>query len=87
MGKSKPICQSCGMPLENDPGNGGTNSDNTKSNKYCSFCYRNGAFLDEGITLQQKIEKNIGMAVNMGMLEEQARKMAESILPELERWR
>jgi hypothetical protein len=75
------------MPLNNDPENGGTNSDNTKSNKYCSFCYRNGVFLDEGITLQQKIEKNIGMAVSMGMLEEQAREMAESILPELERWR
>ena len=56
------ICQSCGMPLDKDPNQGGTNADNSKSDKYCSFCYQHGKFTDEGITLQEKIENNIRIA-------------------------
>jgi len=82
------ICQSCGMPLDKDPGMGGTNVDQSRSDKYCSFCYQSGQFLDEGITLQEKIEKNIRMAVTkMNIPENSAREMAESLLPTLERWR
>lgn len=82
------ICQSCGMPLEKDPNGGGTNEDKSRSEKYCSFCYADGKFKDEGITLQEKIEKNISMAVQkMNIPETEARNMAESTLPKLERWR
>lgn len=82
------ICQSCGMPLDKDPNGGGTNADQSKSDKYCSFCYQEGKFTDEGITLEGKIEKNIRMAVSrLNMPENQAREMAESMLPKLERWR
>jgi len=68
-------------------GKGGTNADNSKSKKYCSFCYGNGKFKDEGITLREKIEKNIQMAIQMNIPESKARQMAESILPGLERWK
>ena len=81
------ICQSCGMPLDKDPYKGGTNLDQSKSDKYCSFCFKEGKFMDEGITLEQKIEKNIKMAVNTGMPQDKAQEMAESILPNLERWK
>jgi hypothetical protein len=82
------ICQSCGMPLEMDPGKGGTHADRTKSDTYCSYCYQNGSFTDEGITLEDKIEKNVRIAMEkMGIQETQAREMARSILPELERWK
>ena len=81
------ICQSCAMPLVKDPYKGGTNLDQSKSDKYCSFCFKEGKFMDEGITLEQKIEKNIKMAVNMGMPQDKAQEMAESILPNLERWK
>ena len=82
------ICQSCGMPLDKDPNKGGTNADNSKSDKYCSFCYNGGIFTDEGITLKEKIEKNIRLAVKaMNIPESKAREMAESILPNLERWK
>ena len=57
------ICQSCGMPLDKDPNQGGTNSDQSRSDQYCSFCFQDGKFTDEGITLQEKIDKNIRMAV------------------------
>ncbi len=82
------ICQSCGMPLQYDPNQGGTNTDNSLSEKYCSYCFANGKFKDDGISLQEKIDKNVQKAVEqMGMDEAKARAMAESILPTLERWK
>jgi len=88
MESTNQICQSCGMPLSADPNKGGTNTDKSTSTKYCSFCFNEGTFLDEGSTLAEKIEKNVRMAVTkMNMPEEKAREMAESILPNLERWK
>jgi hypothetical protein len=82
------ICQSCGMPLEKDPNKGGTNADQSKSQKYCSYCYQDGKFTDEGAILKEKIEKNIHIAVTfMNIPESQARQIAESIIPYLERWK
>lgn len=82
------ICQSCGMPLQHDPNKGGTNSDKTISKKYCSFCFQNGTFTDEGCTLQEKIDKNIRLAVSkMNIPEDKARAMAEMVIPTLERWK
>lgn len=82
----KKICQSCAMPL-NKPEDYGTNADSSKSKDYCFHCFQGGKFLDEGISLQGKIDKNVGFAKMMGMSEEQARKMASSILPKLKRWK
>ncbi len=87
MENKETICQSCGMPLNMDPGKGGTNLDKSKSDKYCSFCFQDGKFVDEGTTLQGKIEKNIQIAVKMGMPESKAREQVETILPTLERWK
>jgi hypothetical protein len=82
------ICQSCGMPLKNDPNKGGTNPDGSISIKYCSFCFQKGKFNDEGISLQEKIEKNIQIAVTrMNVPESKAREKAENVLPNLERWK
>jgi hypothetical protein len=81
------ICQSCGMPLNNDE-NKGTESDGTLSQEYCKFCYQNGSFTDEGTTLEEKIEKNVRIAVDkMGMDEDEARSMASNVLPNLKRWK
>ncbi|MCL5069741.1 MAG: zinc ribbon domain-containing protein [Actinobacteria bacterium] len=81
-----PICQSCGMPLTKDE-YFGTNKDKSKSEEYCFHCFQDGKFLDEGITLQQKIDKNIKFGIQMGMPEEMARHMSENILPKLKRWK
>ena len=80
------ICQSCGMPLQN-PADCGTNKDTTKSKEYCRFCYQGGTFTDEGITMQEKIKKNIRIAVTMGFPEEKARAMATTTIPTLRRWK
>lgn len=79
-------CQSCGMPLRNEE-DFGTNADGNKSNEYCFHCFQNGKFLDEGITLQEKIDKNVKFAIQLGMSEDEARKMASIVLPKLKRWK
>jgi hypothetical protein len=46
-------CQSCGMPLRQDTGNGGTKFDGTKHHKYCSACYQNGLFTQPTLTVEE----------------------------------
>jgi hypothetical protein len=79
------ICQSCGMPLQKEE-DFGTNPSGSKSEEYCFHCFQNGKFLDEGITLQEKIDKNVKFAVQMGRSEQEARKLASEVLPKLKRW-
>lgn len=80
------ICQSCGMPMKND-GDFGTNRDGTKNNEYCQFCFKDGRFTDEGITMDQKIDKLVTIAKEqMNMSEDEARLIAENTIPKLKRW-
>jgi hypothetical protein len=74
------------MPLrqENDFG---TNADGSRSRDYCQFCFQNGKFTDEGITMDAKIEKMVARAKEVNIPPENARRMAETILPTLKRWR
>ena len=74
------------MPLAKET-DFGTNANGSKSEAYCFHCYQNGKFLDEGITLQEKIDKNVKFAVQMGMSEAEARKMASDVLPQLKKWK
>lgn len=81
------ICQSCGMPMQNER-DFGTNEDNSKNEEYCHFCFKNGDFTDSGITMEQKINQLVEIAVaQMNMTEMDAREMAEKILPTLKRWK
>jgi hypothetical protein len=48
-----PFCQSCGMPLSKDPQGGGTNLDGTISHEYCSKCYKDGAFCNPDMTVEE----------------------------------
>lgn len=80
------ICQSCGMPLQKED-DFGTDVGGSKSEEYCFHCFQNGRFLDEGITLQEKINVNMKFAVQMGMSESEARKLALDVLPQLKRWK
>jgi hypothetical protein len=74
------------MPLQKEE-DFGTNASGSKSEEYCFHCFQNGKFLDEGITLEEKISKNVKFAVQMGMSENEARKMASEVLPKLKRWK
>lgn len=39
------ICQSCGMPMQEDLY--GTNKDGSANDKYCTYCYKEGAFVQQ----------------------------------------
>ena len=80
------ICQSCGMPLQKEE-DFGTNENGNKNNEFCHFCFQNGRFTDEGITMVEKIEKNINIAMNMGISEDKAKEMANNTIPNLKRWK
>ncbi len=82
----KNVCQSCGMPM-NMPSDFGTNKDGGPNVEYCHYCYKDGSFTDKGITMEEKIEKNIAIAEKMGMPKEQASALANSTIPKLKRWR
>ncbi len=81
-------CQSCGMPLVTKRAGDcrGTEADGSKSEKWCSLCYANGAFIGADCTLDQMIE------IVDNALKEQGewlilRWMARKQIPTLERWR
>lgn len=65
----------------------GTNKGEIKNNEYCHFCFKNGKFADEGITMEEKIKKNIEIAKRMGMPQEKAKFLAETTIPKLKRWK
>ena len=79
------LCQSCGMPME-EPEDFGINKDGSKNNDYCNFCFQEGEFTDEGVTVEQKADKIARMLAEIkGRTEEQARQMAAEALPQLKK--
>ena len=88
MAQENKFCQSCGMPKNKDPGGGGTEADGSKSDKYCSFCYQDGAFqfADEVGTAAKMQAMCIKMMKKQGMNGALAWLMTRGI-PKLERWR
>lgn len=81
------ICQSCAMPMKKED-DFGTNIDGGKNEEYCCFCFKEGKFLDEGISIEDKIDQLVEMGKSkLEMTEEHARTMAEKIIPTLKRWK
>ena len=52
MNKEMKFCQSCGMPLTEDVL--GTNTDGSKNEDYCMYCYKDGKFLQD-CTMEEMI--------------------------------
>lgn len=84
MGK---VCQSCAMPMNRDPGGGGTEADGSKTDKYCSLCYQDGAFTNPEVTTAKQMQdfcivhmKQHGMPGLMAWV-------LTRPIPRLERWR
>ncbi|XZF14996.1 zinc ribbon domain-containing protein [Chitinophagaceae bacterium MMS25-I14] len=85
MGKENSSCQSCGIPFDKDPNRGGTNADGSKSDKYCSYCYQNGAFVQPDWTAEQMRAYASKKLQQYGLPAFLADMMTKGI-PKLERW-
>lgn len=82
-----PICQSCGMPMQQDD-QFGKNADGTQNRDYCVYCCPNGpenmeGTLEEMIALCAKIETQMGLHPD----EETAKERLARYLPTLARWK
>ena len=82
-----PVCQSCAMPMDKAE-LFGMNTDGTRSNEYCTYCFQNGKFTAPDITMQQMIDKCVGIMVQRNiMAEADARELMAGTIPNLERWK
>jgi len=80
-----PFCQSCGMPLSKDVEGGGTNVDGSRTQEYCSRCYKNGAFCNPDMTAEDMIVLVKGKMKEMYFPNFLANYFTKDI-PKLRRW-
>jgi len=81
-----PFCQSCGMPLEK-PDDFGTAANGFRINDYCRYCFQNGSFAEPGLSMQDMIDKCIGIMKQQEIMPEaQAKALMTEVIPKLKRW-
>lgn len=78
-------CQSCGMPMKQDPRGGGTNADGSRNTEFCSLCYEGGQFTQPEFTAEEMQELCVDKIKDSGVPEFVARIYARGI-PKLKRW-
>jgi hypothetical protein len=79
-------CQSCGLPWDKDPNGGGTNFDHSKSELYCSYCFKEGHFVQDNWNVQDMQDYVVKVLAKKGVPEFLAKLMTKGI-PELDRWK
>lgn len=85
--KTHKKCQSCGMPLSKDPKGGGTEANGILSEKYCSYCYENGQFLQPEITAKEMQAFVKEKLKEMGGFVKLFAGFFSKGIPKLERWK
>ena len=82
------ICQSCAMSLKEEIYLG-TNSDSSKNEDYCIYCFRDGKFTYE-ITMNEMVERGMDFLTRFGNLnsnnENGIREILNKIYSGLKRW-
>lgn len=82
----KKLCQSCGMPLEEEK-DFGKNVDGSKSEDYCCYCFPNGEFAKDE-TMEEMIESCIQFRIDADCPDaETARAKMMEYMPNLKRWK
>lgn len=79
----KPICQCCGMPLEDEIT--GRNRDGSLNEDYCKWCYADGTYTYSD--MDELIDVCAGHMAGDGFTEEQARAYLKQKLPGLDYWK
>jgi hypothetical protein len=81
------FCQSCAMPMSSDA-DYGTEKGGSISSDYCKYCYMNGAFVDESVTMAEMSEFCAQKMAEMNVAPyEQSKEMMDQMLPFLKRWK
>ena len=80
------ICENCGMPMYH-LSDFGTNRNKTINTEFCRHCYQKGRFVNHGISLEQKIEKNVTKVKKMVIPKEEATILVQGKLPTLKRYK
>lgn len=85
--KGNYFCQSCGMPMGSDEVRG-TEKDQSRSEDYCHYCYKDGDFTKEE-TMEEMIETCIPFEIEAGIYpdEQTARNALLSYFPKMKRWK
>lgn len=84
--ENQKFCQSCAMPLATD-GDFGTNTDGSKNEDYCVYCYKDGAFTNDCT-----MDEMIGFCAehvdewDMKISKEEAIAQMKEHFPKLKRW-
>ena len=83
----KQHCQSCSRPIEGEA-DFGTEADGSHSALYCSCCYQKGAFSEPGVTMEQMLERVIGIVIEHRIMSpDDARRQLPDHFRSLARWR
>ena len=84
------FCQSCGMPLTDEIR--GTNTDGSKNEDYCIYCYKDGKFLQD-CTMDEMIEhctqfvNDVNKGMSQPITKEEYIGQIKMYFPHLRRWR
>jgi len=66
----------------------GTNTDGSRTQEFCKYCFQNGMFTAPNITVQEMIDKCVSiMSQQKIMPEDQARELMAKTIPNLNRWK
>jgi hypothetical protein len=88
--ENKLICQSCGMPMEEDS-TFGTNADWSKNEDYCLYCFKNGRYT-QNVTMNEMIEHcanyidDFNEDTGLNLTRDEAVKQMKRYFPKLKRW-
>ena len=72
------------MPIDNAE-NKGTEKDGSKTDLYCKYCYRDGAFINPGMTFEQ-MKNTVITQMKKRNIPENIIQQSLNILPHLKRW-
>ncbi len=84
------ICQSCGMPLEEE-GLLATNADGSKNEEYCIYCFKDGRFTQD-VTMDEMIEHcanfvdDFNEGTGLNLTRDEAVRQMQIYFPTLKRW-
>lgn len=89
MDKEMHFCQSCGMPLTDEIL--GTNADGSKSEEYCIYCFKDGAFtgdftMEEMIDFCSQFVEQYNKDSGQNLTQDEYKAMLRQYYPSLKRW-